>query len=84
MKINNVVTNDSNIIANGFNNYYANITSTVINNLPASNFNYDYFLAPRENGRINWALTNDFEVKRVVNKLNNVKPGPDKILSDKT
>ena len=37
------------------------------------------FLAPRENGRINWALTNNFEVKRVVNKLNNVKPGPDKI-----
>ena len=79
MKINNTLTDDCNEIANSFNNYYSNIATSVTNNLPNSMYNHNHFLPPRLNTRINFALAEENEIKRIVEQLNDVKAGPDKI-----
>ena len=79
MKVNNIVTDDANLIANTFNEYYANIARSITNQLPAANRSFNDYLEPRNIEPISWEPTNNFEIKRIVRNLNNVKAGPDKI-----
>ena len=72
MKIDNVVTDNSNLIANRFNEYYANIAGTITNELPVTNRNFNDYLEPRNIESIIWEPTNVFEIKRIVKKLNTV------------
>ena len=78
-KINNDLIEDPQIIANKFNEYYSCASNAIKNNLPQSNHSFEEYLVPRDIGMMNWDLTNVHEVKRIVNKLNNVKAGSDKI-----
>ena len=79
IRIDDTLTDDANIIANKFNEYYSSIATTVTGNLAAANRDFREYLEPRNVEMIDWQPTNEAEVKRIVNKLNNVKPGPDKI-----
>ena len=78
-KINNQYTDDEELIANTFNNYYADIGSTTANSLGPSNLSYNDFLPNRNYPEIHWYDVTDFEIKRIVTKLNTTRPGPDGI-----
>ena len=78
-KINNELIEDGNIIANKFNEYYGTIAATVTNNLPDVNLSYNDFLGPVIGNEIQWENTTANEIKAIVNKLNTVKEGPDKV-----
>ena len=78
-KIDNYYTDNSELIANKFNEYYSNIASTVSNSLPVTDFNFRNYLTPQNVPIISWESTNEAEIKRVVKNLNNVKAGPDHI-----
>ena len=73
------MVDDPQIIANKFNEFYSNDANNECMNIPQSDYSFRDFLRPADPGNINWELTNCHEVKRIVDKLNNVKHGPDKI-----
>ena len=78
-KINNQFTDDEHVIANTFNDYYANIGTVTANSLGPSNHNYEAFLPNRHFPDIEMNDVTDIEIKRIVSKCNNTGPGPDGI-----
>ena len=78
-KLNGRFTDDPLVISNKFNDFFANIATNLKNNLPDPNSNYIDYLPPQRHPQITWEPTNDHEIKRIVQKLNNTKAGPDGI-----
>ena len=67
------------IITDKFNEYYANIATKVVQELPPTDANFLQYLPARDPVEILWEPCTTHEVKRIVKKCNDVKPGPDGI-----
>ena len=78
-KFNSRYTDNPQIISNKFNEYFANVATTVANNLEPSDTNFEEYMPPRHPNEIAWEPTTPNEVKLIVKKAKDVKPGPDGI-----
>ena len=72
-------TDDPHTISNKFNDYFANVATAVANDLGPSDASFEDYLPPRHANDIPWELTNFNEIRQIVNKLRDVKAGPDGI-----
>ena len=79
LKIDSIVTTDAQTICNTFNDYFSTIATKVTTELPQSDVNFDYYLRNGTDQRIVWDPVTMPEMKRIISKCNNTKPGPDKI-----
>ena len=78
-KINNEYVTSNITIANEFNNYFAGIADEIEANLDETNVSFLDYLPNQQFNHINWNETTEFEVKRILKKCKNTKPGPDNI-----
>ena len=76
-KLNGRYTDDPKIISNTFNEYFANIATTVTNELEDPTTSFADYLPPQLHPEILWEPTTMHEVKRLVMKMNDTKGGPD-------
>ena len=67
------------MIANAFNSYYKNVPYELESKLPESNVNFSDFLPIQNPNSINWHNTNENEVRNIITKCKNCKPGLDEI-----
>ena len=78
-KIDNIPVKDSKKIADAFNLHYASIGSELAQKLPCVSNNFKEYLPTESFDLITWNDTNEHEIKRIISKLNDTKPGPDSI-----
>ena len=78
-KIDGTYTNDPKVISNKFNEYFADIATSVVNNLQPSEISFEEYLPPRVPVEIQWEPTTENEVKRIIMQSKAVNPGPDGI-----
>ena len=78
-KIDDQVINDPTIVANSFNNYYCSIGDRTAESLPASNYNFNQYLPPATFKEFNFDEVRELEVKHIILKCKNTRPGVDEI-----
>ena len=78
-KINGSLVDDPNTIADSFNNYYCTIGTKTANALPVTNNNFRDYLPNVQFADFNWVEITENDIKRIINKSKDSKPGPDEI-----
>ena len=71
---------DPNMIANGFNNYFANIGSTLASKICTDNASHRDFILQGSNASLFLEPTNDTEIKLVIGQLKEGASGRDGIM----
>ena len=66
-------------IAEAFNNYYCNVGQDTINSLRAPLNNFSTYMPNKEYDNFELRETNEIEIKSVISKSKNAKPGPDEL-----
>ena len=72
-------TDNPQIISNKFNDYFANIATSVVSDLDTSDATFEDFMPERHPIELPWEPTTQDEIKLIVNKSKTTNPGPDGI-----
>ena len=75
-KVKDTNVHDETVIANAFNDFYANVGVNTANKLPNSNRDFQSFLPQEHYPNIVWNPTSDLEIKNIIKKVKSVKRAP--------
>ena len=79
MKINGVLINDSNKIAEEFNNYFSSVGETLAAKLPESQEHFSRFLGLRNEDDFRFNEVNEADLRETINNFKDCSPGVDEV-----
>ena len=83
LEVNNVITEDKNVIVNEFGHYFSNVTTDIVNNLVTNNINFESFINHSNPESFSLQQISPSEILTIITNLNdsNSSPGiPTKII----